>query len=84
MKLALTYSAWLEMRQIPVSTAREISVAILDLKRDPHPPERDAVPGQRGCFRIPVEGFWVLYHLGAGEGPITVLGVLDEHSPTLH
>lgn len=84
MKLALTYSAWLEMRQIPVSTTREIGNAIVDLKRDPHPVGRDRVPGLRGCFRLPVEGFWVLYHVGVAEDAITVLGVLGERSPTLH
>lgn len=84
MKLALTYSAWLEMRQIPVSTAREIGDAILDLRRDPRPPHGDAMPGQRGCFRLPVEGFWVLYHLGSSEDAITILGVLGEPAPALH
>lgn len=84
MKLALTYSAWLEMRQIPVSTAREVGRAILDLRREPRPSLGDEWPGQRGCFRLPVEGVWVLYHLCASDRAITILGVLGERTPTLH
>ena len=83
-KLKMTYSAWREMEQIAGAATREIGSAIAGLGRDPHPVGHDPVLGQRGCFRLAVVGWWILYHVGRHDESVTVLGVLGERRPTLH
>lgn len=84
MKLNLTYSAYRELEQIPGSPLREIGEAILGLAHDPMPIGTAVLEGQGGCYVLPIEGYYILYHVGQREEGVTVLGVVEEGIPTLH
>lgn len=84
MKLSLTYSAYREMEQIAGAPLREIGEAILALAEDPLPSGYAVLEGQGGCYCLPIEGYYILYHVGQPEEAVTVLGVVVEGEQTLH
>jgi hypothetical protein len=84
MKLNLTYSAYREMEQIPGPPLREIGEAILALAQDPMPSGYSVLEGRGGCYYLPIEGYYILYHVGQREEGVTVLGVVAEGPQTVH
>ena len=83
-ELAMTYSAYREIELVPESVSDQVGRAILDLADDPHPATALVLEDAKGCYYLPVEGWWVLYHLSAEMDCLTVLGVLDTSSHTVH
>ncbi len=83
MKLSLTYSAYRELEQIPGTPLREISQAIVALAEDPLPTGSAVLEGQGGCRYLPVDRYYILYHIDADEA-LTVLGVVEGPLHTLH
>ncbi|HZR80663.1 MAG TPA: hypothetical protein VFD92_06175 [Candidatus Binatia bacterium] len=84
MKLNLTYSAYREMEQIAGAPLREIGEAILALAQDPLPSGYSVLEGRGGCYYLPIEGYFILYHVGQRDEGVTVLGVVAEGRQTLH
>lgn len=84
MKLSLTYSAYREMEQIVGTPLRDIGEAILALAYDPAPAGRTNLSGQLGCYCLPIDGYFILYHVGRPEDGVTVLGVLADSNPSIH
>lgn len=84
MKLSLTYSAYREMEQIPGTPLREIGAAILELAEDPLPATSSILEGQGGCRYVPIDGYYILYHVGQREEGVTVLGVVEGPVQTIH
>ena len=83
-ELAMTYSAYKEIEQVPRGAVDAVSRAILALAEDPHPAEALNIEGASGCYWLPVGAWYVLYHLSNGLDCLTVLGVLDGPHHTLH
>ena len=84
MKLSMTYSAYREMEQIPGPPLRLIGEAILGLAENPLPAESSILQGQGGCLYLSIEEYFILYHIDETDDALTVLGVVDGLSPTLH
>lgn len=84
MKLSLTYSAYREMEQIAGPPLRGIGEAILSLAEDPYPSGCAVFEGQGGCLCLPVEGYYILYHIGQRDEGVTVLGVVEGALQTVH
>lgn len=82
--LAMTYSAYREIEMVPQSLVEEVSQAILALAEDPRPHESVMLEDAKGCYYLPVEGWYILYHLSEGLDSLTVLGVLDGPDHTVH
>ena len=82
--LAMTYSAYREIELVPVNQAEEVSRAILDLADDPQPAGALRCVDVKGCYYLPVHGWYVLYHLSSDLARLTVLGVLDGATHTVH
>jgi hypothetical protein len=84
MKLSLTLSAYKEMEQIPGPPLREIGEKILSLAEDPLPESSAVLEGQGGCLFIPIDEYYILYHISEDETDLTILGVVEGHVQTLH
>ena len=84
MKLSLTYSAYREMEQIPGPPLKEIGEAILGLAEDPLPTGSSVFEGRGGCLFLPIEGYSILYYIDEGDDALTVLGVVNSDTRTLH
>lgn len=84
MKLSLTYSAYREMEQIPGTPLKEISEAIVALADDPLPSGAAVLEGQGGCHFLPIDRYYILYHIDQGDEALTVLGVVEGPLQTLH
>ena len=82
--LAMTYSAYREMELVPQSTVDRVSEAILSLAQDPRPDESYMIEDARGCYYLPVDDWYILYHLSEELDSLTVLGVLDGPEHTVH
>ena len=82
--LAMTYSAYREMELVPRRTVDRVSEAILSLAHDPRPDDSYMIEDARGCYYLPVEDWYILYHLSEGLDSLTVLGVLDGPEHTVH
>jgi hypothetical protein len=82
--MAMTYSAYREMEMVPASIADTLSTAILSLADDPRPDGVVRLDDNRGCYYLPVRGWYVLYHLSLDQDSLTVLGVLDGPYHTVH
>ena len=84
MKLNLTYSAYREMEQISGFYLRDIGEAILSLAENPIPAGSGVMEGQGGCFYIPIDPYYILYHIDSGTQALTVLGIVEGAVQTLH
>ena len=82
--MAMTYSAYREMEMVPATIADTLSEAILALADDPRPDGVLRLDDNRGCYYLPVRGWYVLYHLSLDQDSLTVLGVLDGPYHTVH
>lgn len=82
--MAMTYSAYREMEMVPNAVAEAVSKAILSLADDPKPRRAVRLDQAKGCYYLPVRGWYVLYHLSRDLDSLTVLGVLDGPYHTVH
>ena len=82
--MAMTYSAYREMERVPRSTVDRVSEAILSLAQDPRPYESYMIEDAKGCYYLPVDDWYILYHLSESLDSLTVLGVLDGPEHTVH
>lgn len=82
--LAMTYSAYREMELVPRRSVDRVSEAILSLAQDPRPDDSYMIEDARGCYYLPVDDWYILYHLSEGLDSLTVLGVLDGPEHTVH
>jgi hypothetical protein len=84
MKLSLTYSAYREMEQIVGPPLREIGEAILALADNPMPTGSAVLEGHGGCLYLPINSYYILYHIDQCDEALTVLGVVEGPPQTLH
>ena len=54
------------------------------LAEDPRPDESYMIEDARGCYYLPVDDWFILYHLSENRDSLTVLGVLDGPEHTVH
>jgi hypothetical protein len=82
--LAMTYSAYREIEMVPRDLLERVSEAILKLADDPRPTDAVMLDDAKGCYYLPVDDWFILYHLSETQDALTVLGVLHGSSHTVH
>ena len=82
--LAMTYSAYREIEMVPRDLLERVSQAILKLAENPRPTDAVMLDDAKGCYYLPVDDWYILYHLSEGQDALTVLGVLHGSSHTVH
>ncbi len=82
--LAMTYSAYREIEMVPRDLLERVSQAILKLAENPRPTDAVMLDDAKGCYYLPVDDWYILYHLSEGQDALTVLGVLHGSYHTVH
>lgn len=84
LELAMTYSAYREIEMVPRATVDEVSDAILGLAENPRPSGAVMLEDAKGCYYLPVDDWFILYHLSESLDCLTILGVLEGADHTVH